>query len=180
MPRGSSKGSKSFQKKVKEIVRDELKDELEEKTALIGLEASSINANIPSGDVTAVPNFVRLFPNILQANSAKQYNGRSGNEIRLKSLNLKMLLQWVNPATSDTNESSLGVRVMILKQKDQMSHLGAISDFQGTKLIENGLITVPGPAPFNGTTINLMQKINREQFAVRYDKVIYMNRPDRS
>ncbi|WP_445772346.1 hypothetical protein, partial [Rheinheimera sp.] len=135
--------SKALTKKVKDIVRKELKEELEEKTAVIGLPAVSFNANIPNGNVTASPNFVRLFPNITQANSAKQYNGRMGNEIRLKNLNLKMLVQFVNPGTPTPNESQLGIRVMILKQRDQNSHIGAISDFQGDKLIENGYIVTP-------------------------------------
>eukprot|EP01047_Picozoa_sp_COSAG01_P144091 COSAG01_NODE_75869_length_192_cov_27.247312_1_plen_44_part_10 len=28
----------------------------------------------------------------------------------------------------------------------------------------------------SGTTFNLLQKINRDQFSVRYDKVLYMKR----
>ncbi len=177
MPKGSSKGSKSFQKKVKAIVQAELKDELEEKTAVIGSQSTTFSANIANGNVSAVPNFIRLLPNILQTNGLKQYNGRVGNEIRLKSLNLKMLLQFAAPATIITNESCLGVRVMILKQKDEGSAVGAIGNFQGNKLLENGEIAVPGPAPFSGETINLFQKINRDQFAVRYDKTFYVDRP---
>lgn len=63
---------------------------------------------------------------------------------------------------------------MILRQKDQNSDSGLLSDFQGDKLLENGLITAAGPSNFSGTTLNLVQKINREQFSVRYDKVHYM------
>jgi hypothetical protein len=169
--------SKNFQKQVRSIVLDELKEELEEKTAVIGADATPITSNIPSGNVSASPNFVRLFPFVTQANSAKQYNGRVGNEIRLKNLNIKMLLQFPGPATLITNEASLGVRVMILKQKGTLDANAAIEDFQGDKLLENGAIVTPGPAPFVGDTINLFQKINRDQFSVRYDKTFYMTRP---
>lgn len=179
MPRrkGMRKPSKNFQKQVRSIVQKELTQELEEKTAVIGADATSITSNIPSGNVSASPNFVRLLPFITQANSAKQYNGRVGNEIRLKNLNIKLLLQFPGPATLITNEASLGVRVMILKQKDTNDATAAIENFQGNKLLENGEITVPGPSSFAGDTINLFQKINRDQFSVRYDKTFYMDRP---
>ncbi len=169
--------SKNFQKQVRSIVLDELKEELEEKTAVIGLGATAITSTIPNGNVGGSPNFVRLLPNITQANSAKQYNGRVGNEIRLKSLNVKVLLQFPNPATTITNEASLGVRVMILRQKGSDDAIATIGNFQGDKLLENGEVTVAGPAPFAGDTINLFQKINRDQFSVRYDKTFYMDRP---
>ena len=178
MPRrkGLKMPSKNFQKQVRQIVQKELKQELEEKTAVIGMKAVSVNSNIPNGNVSASPNFVRLLPFISQSAAAKQYNGREGNEIRLKNLNLKLLLNWVNPATQDSNEIGMGIRVMILKQRDENSATGAISNFQGQKLLENGEITVPGPSSFTGTTLNLFQKINRKQFAVRYDKVHYITR----
>ncbi|WP_445779399.1 hypothetical protein [Shewanella sp.] len=178
MPRrkGSKQPSKNFTKQVRSIVQKELKQELEEKTAVIGMKAVSVLPNIPNGNVSASPNFVRLLPFITQANAAKQYNGREGNEIRLKNLNLKMLLQWVNPATQQSDEVGMGIRVMILKQKDENSATGAIENFQGQKLLENGEITVPGPSSFTGTTLNLFQKINRSQFSVRYDKVHFIER----
>lgn len=179
MPRrkGLRLPSKNFQKQVRSIVQKELKQELEEKTAVIGLGATPITSNIPTGNVSASPNFVRLFPNITQANSAKQYNGRVGNEIRLKNLNIRVLLQFPAPATLVTNEASLGIRVMILKQKGNEDAIEAISNFQGNKLLENGEVVTPGPSAFVGDTINLFQKINRDQFSVRYDKTFYMDRP---
>lgn len=45
--------------------------------------------------------------------------------------------------------------------------------------MENGSITAPGPAAFTGSTFNLIQKINREQFSVRYDKVFNIDTPIR-
>ena len=40
----------------------------------------------------------------------------------------------------------------------------------------NNRLLTPGPAAFSGTTFNLLQKINRDQFSVRYDKVLYLKR----
>mgnify|MGYP000263857465 CR=1 FL=1 len=175
--KGSMRG-KAFQKSVKAIVRDEIQTELENKVGVIGLTDSNIDtAAIPTGDVAASSNFIKLMPLISQGTG--QYNQRMGNEIRLKSLNIKMLFNSVlaNASTTALADAGLGVRVMILRQKDQNSQLGVIEDFQGNKLMENGSITAPGPASFDGTTWNLVQKINREQFSVRYDKVFYIDNP---
>ena len=169
---------KAFQKSVKAIVRDEIQTELENKVGVIGLTDANIDtASIPNGDVASSSNFVKLMPLISQGDG--QYNQRNGNEIRLKSLNVKMLLNSVlsSASTSTLANAGIGVRVMILRQKDQNSQLGVISDFQGNKLMENGEITSPGPAQFTGETWNLVQKVNREQFSVRYDKVFYIDNP---
>lgn len=177
--------TKNFTKKVQEIVRDELEEELEDKHALIGGDTRIINSpSIPAGNVSANPNFIRLLPEIIQggASAAGQYNQRVGNEIRLKHLDIGLLLAWNRQFDIDTNpqlfkDDSLGVRVMIVRQKDSSDVPGALENFQGDKLLENGNILIPGPSDFNGRTINLFQKINREQFAVRYDKTFYMDRP---
>lgn len=176
MPRKGT--SKRFEKNVKAIVREELQEETEGKTAVIGLTDTTVDtAAIPNGDVASSSNFIKLMPLIQQGTA--QYNNRIGNEIRLKSLDIKMLLNVVAATASTTSieDAGLGVRVMILRQKDQNSQLGVISDFQGNKLVEQGSILAPGPAQFDGTTWNLVQKINREQFAVRYDKVFYLDTP---
>jgi len=169
---------KAFTKKVKDIVRDEITAETENKVAVIGSTDTTLDtAAIPNGDVSASSNFVKIMPLISQGDG--QYNKRIGNEIRLKSLNIKMLLNVAlsNASVNTIENAGVGVRVMILRQKDQNSQLGFIEDFQGNKLLENGSITTPGPASFTGDTWNLVQKINREQFAVRYDKVFYMDSP---
>lgn len=172
------RGSKNFAKKVKEIVRDEIAVESENKVAVIGFNDTDVNTpNVPNGDVSASTNFVKLMPLISQG--TKQYNNRVGNEIRLKSLEIKMLLNLALADMSATTNANtgIGVRVMILRQKDQNSQIGVIENFQGDKLLEQGAILTPGPASFSGDTWNLVQKINREQFAVRYDKVFQLDAP---
>lgn len=167
--------SKRFEKSVKAIVRDELQEELEDKVAVIGMTDVDLDtAAIPNGNVAASSNIVRIFPLISQGDS--QYNERIGNEIRLKHLDIKMLINYglANLSTSNNEDTSLGVRVMILRQKDENASTGAVENFQGNKLLENGLAS-GSPAPFTGATFNLLQKINREQFSVRYDKVHYID-----
>lgn len=177
MPR-KAKGSKCVSAKaVKDIVRKELRNEIEDKVAVIGQTQVDLDTSaIPNGNVSTSSNIIRIFPAITQGD--KQYNSRNGNEIRLKHLDVKMLLNFALPdlSTNQNEDSGIGVRVMILKQKDQNSAAGTVFDFQGAKLLENGLsAATAGPQAFTGETFNLVQKINREQFSVRYDKVHYLD-----
>jgi len=177
MPRKGSKPSKAFTKKVKEIVHDELQEELEEKHSIIGETNTRITtAPVPNGVVAGFTNFISILPEIPQGDG--QYNERMGNEIRLKHIDITMLLQYVKgedfPTPIDYQDVSLGVRVMVLRQRDEGSYLGASLNFQGLKLLENG--PAGGPAAYAALTFNNLQKINREQFAVRYDKVHYIDR----
>ncbi|AXH76450.1 MAG: coat protein [Properatisvirus sabatis] len=175
MPRKGSRNTKRFEKNVKAIVRDELREELENKVGVIGANDVDLDTSaIPNGDVAASSNFVRILPLISQGDG--QYNERIGNEIRLKHLDIKMLINYglANLSTNNNEDTSLGVRVMILRQKDENASTGAVENFQGNKLLENGLVS-GAPAAFSGDTFNLLQKINREQFSVRYDKVHYID-----
>lgn len=161
---------------VKKIVREELQEELEDKVAVIGLNDVNIpTPSIPNGNVAASANIVKILPTIDQGDG--QYNQRIGNEIRLKYIDIKMLINYAlaDLSTATNEDTALGIRVMILRQKDANATQSAVEDFQGNKLLENGLTSLnAGPAQFTGETFNLVQKINREQFSVRYDKVHYI------
>lgn len=174
MPRN---GKNSFANKVKAIVHDELQEELEEKHGLIGESNTRITtAPIPFGNVGGFTNFVRIFPPITQGDG--QYNQRVGNEIRLKEIDITLLLQYASgedfPSPIDYQDASLGVRVMILRQRDENGAQGAQDNFHGDKLLEVG--PAGGPGPYQALTFNNLQKINREQFAVRYDHTHYIDR----
>eukprot|EP01048_Picozoa_sp_COSAG05_P021383 COSAG05_NODE_3918_length_1774_cov_4.435224_1_plen_153_part_10 len=147
---------KNTKRAIKEIVREELQNELEDKVAVIGVNDVDIpTPSIPNGDVAASANIVRIFPLISQGDG--QYNERIGNEIRLKHLDIKMLMNYAlsQNSTGENEDAEVGVRVMILKQKDQQSASGAVGDFQGNKLLENGLTAASaGPAQFTGETFN--------------------------
>lgn len=182
MANGKSKPSKrsaNFTSKVKAVVREELQEELENKVAVIGADNETVDtANIPFGDVTTSANYIQLLPDIDQG--LGQYNERVGNEIRMRHLDIKMLLQYVNgiqETVGGQEDQSLGVRVMILKQKDSNNYMDFLADSKADSLLENGTIVAPGPASYSGNTFNLFQKINREQFSVRYDKTFYIDRP---
>jgi len=176
--RSANKRSVSFAKKVKAVVREELQEELESKVAVIGLDNESVDTSaIPSGDVSSKSNFIQLLPTISQGTG--QYNERVGNEIRLRSIDIKMLLQYKRMVEDDPialQDSNIGVRVMILKQKEHNDFVDFLDNAATNDLLENGAIVEPGPAAFSGNTFNLFQKINREQFSVRYDKTFYMDR----
>lgn len=180
---GKSKGKvvRLNERTVKQLIREEVQEELEEKHALKGTDSQLLpSPSIPAGNVSANANFFKLLPEISQG--LGQYNNRVGNEIRLKSMDITCLFQWdkgvifPEPSPIDYKDGTIGLRVMILRQKDDNATASALSNFQGNKLLENGNILAPGPSDFNGRTLNLFQKINREQFAVRYDKTIYMDR----
>jgi hypothetical protein len=168
--------SKGFEKKVKEIVRKELATEIEHKTAVIGTNSTIVDtASIPDGDVQASDNFHPIMP-LLDRGSAG-YNQRLGSEVRLKHIDLKYLFNWVDgDGSNNYRDQAIGVRIMILKQKDNMNNLEALTDFRGNQLLENGAISTAGASAFVGNTFNLLQKINRDRFTVRYDKVHYMQR----
>lgn len=181
MSKTKSTRQRNFNKKVQDIVREELQEELEDKHALKGTDSTFLpSPSIPSGNVGSNANFFKLLPQIQQGDG--QYNERIGNEIRLKHLDISMLFQWnygvifPEPSPLDYKDGSIGLRVMILRQKDNNASSGALANFQGDKLLENGNQVTGGPSDFNGRTLNLFQKINREQFSVRYDKVHYMDR----
>ena len=167
---------KGFEKKVKEIVRKELASEIEQKTAVIGTNSTIIDtAAIPDGDVQASDNFHPLMP--LLDRGGAGYNQRIGNEVRLKHIDLKYLFNWVDgDGSNNYRDQAIGVRIMILKQKDNMNNIEALEDFRGNQLLENGAISTAGASQFVGNTFNLLQKVNRDRFTVRYDKVHYMQR----
>lgn len=166
----------NFISKVKDIVRDELKDEIEQKTGVIGTNSTLIpTPTIPTGDVLASENFHPILP--LISTGGGGYNKRIGNEVRLKSIDLKYLINYADgDGSNNYRDQAVGVRVMILKQKDHNNVQDALEDFKGTQLLENGAISTAGPAQFVGNTFNLLQKVNRDRFTVRYDKVHYMQR----
>jgi hypothetical protein len=173
------KTSKATAKMVKKIVREELSEELEEKVGVIGFANEPIDTSaIPSGNVGSSSNFAPLFP--LIEHGGGKYNKRIGNEIRLKHIDLEMLLSYIS-SVSDTGgytDTSVGVRVMILRQKDDNDYQAFKDDAQTDKLLQTSGVTA-GPSNFSGSTINLLQQINRDQFSVRYDKVHYLDRARR-
>lgn len=181
MPRPKGTRAKRFEKNVKEIVRNELKEEIEEKHALVSYDNNSLNANIPSGDVQSSMNYMRLLGPIDQISYAQTaqdqggYNMRIGDEIMLKSVKIKGFVSFADLTINQQINARVGVRVMILRQRDENTDVGFVENSHADKLLANGELAVPGPGSFTGRPLNLIQEVNRDLYAVRYDKTFYLN-----
>lgn len=175
-----SASSQRFKKSVKAIVRDELAVELEDKKALISYDNNTLNPNIPSGDVSSSFNYMRLLGPIDQISYAQTaqdqggYNMRIGDEIMLKRLDIEGFVSMNDLTIAQQQNCRIGVRVMILKQRDENTDAGFVSNSHADKLLMNGELSVPGPGSFTGRPLNCIQEINRDLYAVRYDKTFYL------
>lgn len=186
MPRKAMKTGRRFEKKVEEIVRKELAEELEEKRAMIQVEDKSLNTVIASGNVSNNANFCALLPPIEQvvaerndtAAAGGAYNFRVGDEINLKAVKIKGFVYMRDQTTDSNTNTRIGIRVMILKQKDKNSYAGFLADAHTNRLLldSNPIGAPPGPGGFNGAPLDLKREINRNEFAVRYDKTFYLSR----
>ncbi len=191
MPKGSSKKtmSKKMTKQVESIVNKALSEELEEKRAIQQKDNVGIPATIASGDVTTVANFQSLLPPINQvlANTKTgtivpgqegAYGFRIGDEINLKSVKIKGYVSMKDVTTDDNRDCKIGVRVMILKQKDKESYAGFLGDAHTDKLLLDQVNTAgqQGPGLFDGSPLDLIKDINRNEFSVRYDRLFYLSR----
>jgi len=187
MPRPKGvKNTQRFEKSVKKIVQDELKDEIEEKHAIADYSAVSLNSAIPGGVVfNGQGNFFKILPEIDQSptgQAGRAYNTRIGNEINLKSIEMIGALNYAgsNAAQNVYENAKLAVRVMIVRARDQ-NDLELVFDDMPTDTI----IRFGGPAfnqnngsrSFDGFPLDAFRDINRETFAVRYDKVHYLDAP---
>ncbi len=185
MPRPKGmKNSKRFEKSVKAIVQEELADEIEEKHALIDYEGVPINAVIPSGVVfSGQGNFFKLLPNIVQSTTGeagRAYNTRIGNEINLKSIDILGMLNYRFPTATATEykNAKVAVRIMILRAKEINDAEVLFDNMPTDTLIRFGTAGLGnGPAPFSGGPTDPFRSINRDTFAVRYDKVFYIDAP---
>lgn len=175
-----SASSQRFKKSVKQIVRDELAVELEDKKALISYDNITLNPNIPSGDVQSSTNYMRLLGPVDQISYAQTaqdqggYNMRVGDEIMLKRLDIEGFVSMNDLTIAQQQNCRIGVRVMILKQRDENTDVGFVENSHADKLLMNGELSVPGPGSFTGRPLNCIQEINRDLYAVRYDKTFYL------
>jgi len=191
-PKRSYKGnSKRFEKNVQAIVLKELEQELEEKHAIADYSNVAINSAIPSGAVNngdvlnGGGNFYKILPEIAQSTTGeagRAYNTRIGNEITLKEIDLHGYLTHVDSFTSNASyaNSRLAVRVMLLRAKEINDGEVLFNNMPTNKLIRFGNFDATGPdgaASFGGFALDPFRDINRDAFAVRYDKVFQVNAP---
>jgi len=183
----ATKNTKRFKKSVTDIVRKELSQELEEKNAITDYAGIPVLTTIPSGVVlNGQGNFFKLMPQIFQSTTGaagSAYNERIGNEICLKELDIHGFLNYVPqniPNISVNPENAkLAVRVMILKAKQINDQETLFDNMPTDGLIRYGQQStgLGGPVPYQGLPLDSFRDINRDAFAVRYDKVHYLNTP---
>ncbi len=182
----SVKGQKSkrFVKSVKQIVQEELKEEIEEKHALIDYTSVPINAAIPSGVVfSGQGNFFKLLPEIEQSttgSAGRAYNTCIGNEINLKSIDILGMLNYrfATATATEYKNAKVAVRIMILRAKEINDAALLFDNMPTDTLIRFGTVASgSGPTSFAGAPTDPFRSINRDTFAVRYDKVHYIDAP---
>lgn len=188
MPRSkaSPRRNKRFEKSVKAIVQDELKEELEEKFAITEYADVLCQRSIPSGNVTnGAGNFFKILPEIDQSvigETGRAYNTRIGNEINLKEIDITGAISYAGSSADNIayQDAKLAVRVMILRAKAINDQELLFDEMPTDSLIRfgNQLSGTPnGTGAFGGYSLDSFRDLNRETFAVRYDKVIYLDAP---
>lgn len=184
-PKGS-KNSKRFERNVKEIVQKELKEELEEKHAITEYADVLCKRAIPSGVVTnGGGNFFKILPEIDQSvtgEAGRAYNTRIGNEINLKEIDITGHISYAfsNTDQADYQDGKLAVRVMILRAKainDQQLLFDEMPTDTLIRFGNQGAGQPNGTGSFGGFSLDSFRDLNRDTFAVRYDKVIYLDAP---
>lgn len=180
------KNTKRFEKSVKEIVAKELKEELEEKHAITEYADVFINRAIPSGVVlNGSGNFFKILPEIDQSptgEAGRAYNTRIGNEICLKEIDIRGHISYANSNTGQNvyQNGKLAVRVMILRAKAINDQELLFDEMPTDTLIRFGSQaagSANGAGSFGGFSLDAFRDLNRDTFAVRYDKVIYLDAP---
>ena len=174
---------KTFDKKVKEIVQMELAEELEHKRAIVEYPNQVPSREIPSGPLAVgQQNVFKLMPPINQSTtgeSGAKYNMRIGNQINLKSIDIDGFVSYRYPLADSIayQDGKLAVRVMIVRAKQYNDVAKAFTNMPTNVLINNGSLVSSHVGPYGGYTMDSFRQINRDAFAVRYDKVHYLNAP---
>jgi len=175
-----------LEKKVKAIVHKELQEELEEKNAITQYNNVLMQPTIPSGVVlNGQGNFFKLIPEIYQSttgSAGSAYNERIGNEICLKEIDIHGFInsrQDIVNLVSSPENVKLAVRVMILRAKEVNDQELLFDNMPTDTLLRFGEQTTGfgGPISYQGQPLDSYRDINRDTFAVKYDKVHYMNGP---
>jgi len=185
MPR-KSKRQNNLEKQIQEAIEKKLDHEIEVKYGMKDDNDKILTKNIISGNVAGNPNFFRMMPNIHQSGNVPagtaevgQYNQRIGNEIVLKKIKIHGNISFNSAVISQVNfeNAKLAVRVMILRAKNISDVQELFAQMPTDTLLRFGSDNSNGVATYGGFTMDSFRDINRNTFAVRYDKVHYLNAP---
>lgn len=186
MPGKSKNPRKPLKKQIQDVVREQLDHEIEVKYGLKDDPDNILSKSIASGNVAGNANFFRMMPNIHQSGNTPagtpevgQYNQRIGNEIILKRLRIHGNIGYNSSNSDVTNfeNAKLAVRVMVLRAKNISDVQELFAQMPTDTLLRFGGDTTNGVGSFGGFTMDSFRDINRNTFAVRYDKIHYLNAP---
>jgi len=188
MPPRGRKNKNNLQQKINEAIDKKLDHEIEMKYGVKDDSDKILSRRIASGNVAGLPNFFRMMPNIHQSGSGSvpagtpsvgQYNQRIGNEIILKKLKIHGYIGYNASSTTaiDFENAKLACRVMILRAKNISDVQELFTQMPTDTLLRFGTDSNNGVSGFEGFTMDSWREINRNTFAVRYDKVHYLNAP---
>lgn len=200
--------SKTQQKQVKAIVNDEIMEEVEMKYGIVESVTQKPNTpDIPVGDLSLLPdaerpyslknalgnpgtqinsNYFDIFPDITQSQnpadpnqqSGSKYNTRIGNQINLKSIDIKGWVNYSIPEVIETDpkDHKIAVRLMILSQKRNNAVTESYKNMSNA-LLRNSASSVQNVGQFNGYPLDLKRPINRDVYTVHHDEIIYLTAP---
>lgn len=206
MAKGSSSKrglSKSQKSEVKDLIQDEIMEEVEMKYGIVeSVTQVPSSPSIPVGDLSllsasqrpfsllnlaGVPgtqsasNYFDILPNIGQSISGQagsKYNTRIGNQINLKSIDVKGWVNYTLPEITETDfkDHKIAVRLMILSQKRNNAVTESYKNMSGALLrnSNNGLENVNA---FDAFPLDLRRPINRDVYTVHHDEIIYLTVP---
>ena len=166
--------SKKQTKAISQIAQKEITEEMEKKYQVQQVANIALSvAPQASGDVSTVGNYFPLLTAINQGDA--NHNQRVGNEIILKSLSVDITAYFANLYAEDANayyDGNLGVRFLILRQRDENTSNGAIGNWKGGDLLKSS----GGPTSWTGKSTDLHCPINLDAYAVIHDsKTVMMN-----
>lgn len=155
--------AKAFRKKVLSVVSRKAENKL---------IATSINNSILNDAPTSSSNIMQILPNMLNGTGTNQ---RVGDEVTLKSFNVKLLLDHAPPITANSAAHTYyGIRVMIVQPKQfrGWSQISANADSWLASLFRDGATNIG----FNTASPKaVLMPINTDEITVYYDKVYYEN-----
>lgn len=158
-------------KKVSKAIKQEIKKiigrNVENKEAYM-LVPSTLGTYTSFNNSIALADFVNVMPNISQGVTE---NGRIANQIRLKGLYVKGLVECLLPTVAGTVTTGpvIYVRIMCIEDKEYLNAgVGTTSILTRAGVNTN----------FNGYPQDLFTSIDKNRFIVHYDKIIKLQNPN--
>lgn len=184
---------KSSSKKMEDVAQSVYNKMVEPKEAVTEQQSKTPNPAILTGDVFnavipdqrpngALSNYYYLLPAIAQSTTGqagRKYNTRIGNEITLKSIHLKGIVNYSQSFATNVlpQNKKIMVRFMVLSQKRAGSFTTSLQNIS-SRLLTNAIGTpFENTSSYSGVALDAIRGINRDVFTVHYEKDIYLEAP---